>query len=76
MAPTPAAADTVQINYIQDPPHFNASTNTSTSTSSTKKTKKERKPYVASNKVKAQQAFVSKVGRTRPPVCQLLVIFK
>ena len=24
VAPTPAAADTVQINYIQDPPHFNS----------------------------------------------------
>jgi len=32
VAPTPAAADTVQINYIQDPPHFNASTNTFIST--------------------------------------------
>lgn len=30
------------------------------STTSNKKTKKERKPYVASNKVKAQQAFVKK----------------
>jgi len=32
VAPTPAAADTVQINYIQDPPHFNSSTNTFIST--------------------------------------------
>ena len=32
VAPTPAAADTVQINYIQDPPHFDASTNTFIST--------------------------------------------
>ena len=30
------------------------------STTSNKKTKKERKPYVASSKVKAQQAFVKK----------------
>ena len=28
VAPTPAAADTVQINYIKGPPHFNSSTNT------------------------------------------------
>ena len=32
VAPTPAAADTVQINYIRDPPHFNSSTNTFIST--------------------------------------------
>ena len=32
VAPTPAAADTVQIKYIQDPPHFNSSTNTFLST--------------------------------------------
>ena len=28
VAPTPAAANTVQINYIKDPPHFDSSTNT------------------------------------------------
>ena len=32
MAPTPAAADTVQINYIKDPPHFSSSANTFLST--------------------------------------------
>ena len=28
VAPVPAAAHTVQINYIKDPPHFDSSTNT------------------------------------------------
>jgi len=28
VAPTPVAADTVQINFIKDPPHFNSTTNT------------------------------------------------
>jgi len=32
VAPTPAAASTVQINYIKDPPHFDSSTNTFIST--------------------------------------------
>ena len=32
VAPTPAAANTVQINYIKDPPHFDSSTNTFIST--------------------------------------------
>jgi hypothetical protein len=32
VAPTPAAANTVQINYIKDPPHFDSSTNTFLST--------------------------------------------
>ena len=32
VAPTPAAADTVQINYIKDPPHFDSTTNTFIST--------------------------------------------
>ena len=32
VAPTPAAASTVQINYIKDPPHFNSTTNTFIST--------------------------------------------
>jgi hypothetical protein len=32
LAPTPNAAFTIQINYIKDPPHFDASTNTSIST--------------------------------------------
>ena len=32
VAPTPASALTVQINYIKDPPHFNSSTNTFLST--------------------------------------------
>ena len=32
VAPTPAAANTVQINYIKDPPHFDSSNNTFLST--------------------------------------------
>ena len=32
VAPVPASADTVQINYIKDPPHFNSTTNTFLST--------------------------------------------
>ena len=28
VAPTPAAADTVQVNYIKEPPHFTSSNNT------------------------------------------------
>ena len=32
VAPTPAAADTVQINYIKDPPNFTSSNNTFLST--------------------------------------------
>ena len=28
VAPTPSAADTVQVNFIKDPPHFDSSTNT------------------------------------------------
>ena len=32
VAPTPAAADTVQINYIKDPPQFTSSNNTFLST--------------------------------------------
>ena len=32
LAPTPDQAYTIQINYIKDPPHFNASTNTYIST--------------------------------------------
>jgi len=32
VAPTPASALTIQINYIKDPPHFNSSTNTYLST--------------------------------------------
>ena len=32
VAPVPASADTIQINYIKDPPHFNSTTNTFLST--------------------------------------------
>ena len=32
VAPTPATAATIQINYIKDPPHFDSSTNTFLST--------------------------------------------
>ena len=32
VAPTPSAADTVQVNFIKDPPHFDSSTNTFLST--------------------------------------------
>ena len=31
VAPTPASADTVQINFIKDPPHFDSTTNTTLS---------------------------------------------
>ena len=50
--------------HIRDTIEHVLGLNISSATKSSKKTKKERKPYVASAKVKAQQAFVKKHNKT------------